>query len=428
MKRAISIALAWAVLGTAQAGPYSLGIADASNAFDAPVPGFVGPNGDGQARLDDGFGGFINPENYVNPLFFGWADQVSIYAPTPGVGTSWSNPSLALGPVTGDNFDIVSLGDLDATQIGNGITPGEITLMFLTPLRNFSGADLVIFENGIGSATSVFAELAYVEISSDGVNFARFPSKSLTASAVGGYGNINPTDAFNLAGKHVNANGECWGTPFEFSQLAADPLVTGGQVDLNAIRYVRLVDIPGSGDFKDSENRSIFDAWLTFGSGGFDLEAVGVVSRPMTFAGWQTQRGLVAGQTGENADPDGDGIPNLLEYAFARIPTIADNASPTTALAVASGRLQIAFQRDERATDLTYEVQASDDLSTWTTIARSSTGQPFAGVNGFSPAITETSASPIASVGVLRKVEVNDVVDLTTKPRRFLRVRVVESP
>jgi hypothetical protein len=38
------------------------------------------------------------------------------------------------------------------------------------------------------------------------------------------------------------------------------------------------VDIPGDGSFHDSSDRPIYDAWQTVGSGGFDLEAIGVTS------------------------------------------------------------------------------------------------------------------------------------------------------
>ncbi|AKB27733.1 Chitin binding protein [Methanosarcina siciliae T4/M] len=51
-----------------------------------------------------------------------------------------------------------------------------------------------------------------------------------------------------------------------------------GSVDLNSINYVRIVDIPGSGDFKDSQGNPIYDGWVTWGSGGLDLEAVGVIN------------------------------------------------------------------------------------------------------------------------------------------------------
>jgi len=424
---------------------YSAGLNDPTNAYDAPVPGFVGPDG-------DGFSPDSSASNYVNPLFFGWAvEQVVNYSPAPGVGLytplpgltlDFSIPSKALGPVTGDNFDVVSLGDLSTTQITGGVAPGQITLQFGVPIRNRSGADLVIFENATGGTNSVFGELAYVEVSSDGEHFARFPSRSLTSSSVSAYSSIDPRKVFNLAGKHVNASGDSWGTPFDLAQLASDPLCDpllypGGDppVNLNAIRYVRLVDIPGKGPFLDSQgnliNRfldsqgnSIYDAWLTYGSGGFDLEAVGAISQNATFSSWAAQNSLPPNS--ESDDTDGDGLADLLEYAFANIPTISDNTTPPTVLGVAAGRLQITFRRDERAADLTYEVQASDNLSTWTTIARCESGGPVVGAEDFSPEITETSASPIASVGVIRKVGVRDVVDLSAKPRRFLRVRIVK--
>ena len=56
-----------------------------------------------------------------------------------------------------------------------------------------------------------------------------------------------------------------------------DTLVSGGQVNLAVINYVRFVDVPGSGDFLDSDENAIYDAWPTWASGGFDLEAVGVI-------------------------------------------------------------------------------------------------------------------------------------------------------
>ena len=83
---------------------------------------------------------------------------------------------------------------------------------------------------------------------------------------------------YNLAGKHVNAYGNSWGTPFDLENLADDPLVIGGQVNLDEINFARIVDIPGSGDFLDSSGDPIYDAWHTWGSGGVDLEAVGVIN------------------------------------------------------------------------------------------------------------------------------------------------------
>ena len=55
-----------------------------------------------------------------------------------------------------------------------------------------------------------------------------------------------------------------------------------GWVDLARIQYVRIVDVVGAGDVLDSFGAPIYDPTPTFGSGGFDLEAVGVLNAAAT--------------------------------------------------------------------------------------------------------------------------------------------------
>ncbi len=412
---------------TALAGPYSAALNDPANAFDAPVPGFVGPHGIGRARLDsftvDENGGPIyqNPGNYVNPLFFGWAASVTSYQRSDS-DLSFSDPELGLGAVTGDNFHAVSLGDLSAQSIAEGATPGSITVELSKPVRNLSGADFVVFENGHITQTNqggvgiggIFAELAEVWVSGNGTDFLKFPTTSLTASAAGMYGSIDPTNVHHLAGKHVNAYGNSWGTPFDLAQ-----------VGLAVITHIRLVDVPGNGAFFDQSGRPIYDPWRTFGSAGFDLEAVGAISINITFGEWQQLQIIPAADRGPSADPDGDGAPNLLEYAFSTLPWKPDTGAPT--LTLADGFAEISFTRDERLTDLIYEVQTSSTMASddWVTIASSTAGAPMQGANDHAPVITETSAEAIRSLGVIRKVTVRDTL---SGPRRFLRVKVSTIP
>lgn len=434
MKSLVALAVLMASTATAMAaGPYSLGLNDPGNVYDAPVPGFVGPNGVGLARLSDGQGGYSNPDNYVNPLFFGWATGYVNYLPSDTFsGGTWNDPTRALGPVTGDYSDVVSLGDLSAAKLNAGTSaPGQVTLTFAKPITNKPGADFVVFENafiayystGGAGVGGIAADLAYVEVSSDGTHFARFPSASLTPAAVGNYGTIDPTNVGGLAGKHVNSYGDCWGTPFDLSALVSNPLVTGGQLDLNAVRYVRIVDIPGRGDYKDSQGNPIYDAWYTSGSGGFDLEAVGAISQEITFNEWQDLNGLTGAQRGASADPDGDGIPNLSAYAFSLLPLAGDANGLPKPVRLAD-RVGISFSRDTRKLDLIYEVEASSDLKTWQTLARSTAGGAVVAVAPYAPTISDRSDSPIATVGVIRREEVDDAVSFGQASRRFLRVRV----
>jgi Domain of unknown function (DUF4465) len=270
------------------AGPYT----------EAGVNGYIDPNNHGRGADPQG------PNAVINPIFRGWATAVVSYKPAPGVDPQWADPNRALGPATGDKLDIVSLGDLNQEQLSQGVPPGQITLSFDEPIRQGKGYDFVVFENGFVSdvnsangsvAGQMFTELGYVEVSSNGTDFVRFPSVSLTPAPTGAYGTLEISNVYNLAGKHPNAGGVCTGTPFDLQDVADDPNVVSGVVDINDIRYVRIVDIPGSGDFYDdastqidpssgpawtrySHNHPIYDAWPTFGSGGFDLEAVGVLN------------------------------------------------------------------------------------------------------------------------------------------------------
>jgi len=269
------------IAGIVWAGPYSGAFVDPNHpegTIDEGIPGFVGPAGVGVTYHEHSDGS--SNCNFVNPIFKQWASEIINYAPAPDVDDDWNKSEQALGPVTGNNFHIVSLGDLNVEQINANISPGKICMRFDYPIVNKPGHDLVIFENGFssGAMNTITGELAYVEVSSDGTQFARFPSAYSAASdLVGVYGIIDPTWVYNLAGKHANAYGQSWGTPFDLSSLENEPLVKAGQVNLNHILFINIVDIPGNGHYKDMNGQSIYDGWPTQGSGGFDLEAVGVI-------------------------------------------------------------------------------------------------------------------------------------------------------
>jgi len=207
-----------------------------------------------------------------SPLFVSWATGVANLTRGPqnisvagGPFASFGTGAEALGPATGVASAVVSLGD-----------GGSITLAFAAPITNGLGADFAVFENGFKSGSRVFAELGFVEVSSNGTNFFRFPSVSLTQTKtqVGAFDSIDPTDINNLAGKHVAGVG----TPFDLAELAGvSPLL-----DVNRITQVRIVDVVGSIDPKygtlDSQGNIINDPFPTpFASGGFDLDGVGVI-------------------------------------------------------------------------------------------------------------------------------------------------------
>jgi hypothetical protein len=210
-------------------------------------------------------------------------------------------PNQSFDPNTFAPIGLVSLGDAPA-----GEAPGSITLDFNQAITNGSGADFAVFENasdfGSGGA-SFFFELAFVEVSTDGATFARFPTVSTTTlSSPGNYDgdftNDQPLLATDLipdfsggqdfgvvpAGNTVTGfagvDAGNVGTLFDLDALAAAAEVAAGTVNLAEINFVRLVDVPGDGRFADSQGNPIFDAFSpNNATGGFDLDAVGVINQ-----------------------------------------------------------------------------------------------------------------------------------------------------
>ncbi|WP_334108090.1 PEP-CTERM sorting domain-containing protein [Methylobacillus sp.] len=200
----------------------------------------------------------------TDPGFVQWATGYENYNPGPNVDATWKTPENALGGAAGTGLDSV----YDIVTLGDG---GSITLTFSGTIYNGTGYDFAVFEN---SFNDTFLELAYVEVSSDGINFFRFPNYSFTSNPVSGYGTVDPTNIHNLAGKYKVG----YGTPFDL-----DDLVGIAGLDVNAVSHVRLIDIVGDGSYFDSYPAEyggpnpIYDPFPTWGSGGFDLDAVGVI-------------------------------------------------------------------------------------------------------------------------------------------------------
>lgn len=187
-----------------------------------------------------------------DPRIVRWASALTSYSPGEDVDEIWQNTENAITPAT-TNTSLV-------TTLGRG---GEIVLEFVPPIQNGAGADFAVFEN---SFAHTFLELAFVEVSVDGVSFERFANVSETASAVGPFGFVDPTNIDGLAGKYIGG----YGTPFDLSSLPSAPA---------EIRFVRLIDVTG-GSSLDSEGEVIFDPFPTQGSAGFDLTGIAVLERP----------------------------------------------------------------------------------------------------------------------------------------------------
>lgn len=197
--------------------------------------------------------------------FVAWANRCSITRGFQDISIS----SLGYTDV-GDSTSALGMpGQNGVVSLGDG---GFVILQFNSPIVDEAGVDLAVFEN---SFDGQFLELAFVEVSSDGINFFRFPATSNTDTTLQtwSFGLTDATNINNLAGKYRAE----YGTPFDLADIADNVLL-----DKQSITHVKIIDVVGCIQnqycTRDANGQKINDPWPTgFGSGGFDLDAVGVI-------------------------------------------------------------------------------------------------------------------------------------------------------
>ena len=159
----------------------------------------------------------------------------------------------------------------------------------------------------------------------------------------------------------------------------------------------------------------------------FDIDA------PTPIQAWRTYYLGSAANSGNSADTfdsDGDGVPNLLEYALGSNPTVATGVDGAAALPHASvsesettlsDRLSLVFNLDIPVPgDIVYTVQATDDLITWTDVATKVGAGSWVWLgNSNDPHVVITNQS------TYQIVKIGDIIPHDdSHPRRMMRLKV----
>jgi hypothetical protein len=117
--------------------------------------------------------------------------------------------------------------------------------------------------------------------------------------------------------------------------------------------------------------------------------------------------------SGYNADPDGDGICNLLEYAFHLTPKVAGrDGLPLPKILEQNGKryLGLIYTRLKSVPDIDYTVEISENLQIWNPVTSDTT----------QVSVTDNPD------GLTQTVVVRDLTPIDNAPYRFMRLKVTK--
>lgn len=140
---------------------------------------------------------------------------------------------------------------------------------------------------------------------------------------------------------------------------------------------------------------------------------------PTHRATWTAQYFSPALYFNDLGDSDGDGLVNLAEYAFALSPVAWNppeaGVAASTAFTNGNTVVTMTFRRDPRAKDISYCLETSSDLVTWSVVTQSEAGATPYG----SAYVSEADAPGESPVKVVTAQEV-----LPSGMKRFVRVKI----
>ncbi len=344
-----------------------------------------------------------------------------------GAGSSFADFELgtrSLGARSGSAFALGSLSGLAGSALNGASGSGNNAAVtytigannhdtaFLGAINNGNAATLVV-KTGSGRLTLAGSSTYTGNTTVSAGTLAVTGSLGATAVSVSSGAALAGTGS--LGGSLALAPGASLATP-----PGEDALTVAGAVTLSGPVAV----VPEGGEFETGTHLVLrHQGALTGGGhwswtppegsnlqGAFDLSTPGevrlVVTRVLTaLEQWRlAQLGTAdaVGAASDAADPDEDGLVNLLEYALGGDPLSSDAAEVMPRPVIAAGKLTLEFTRAGDPA-LVYEVEATSDLQAgeWSVIWSS------------------TGAGNVAGA-----VTVSDSAELANEPRRFLRLVV----
>ncbi len=176
---------------------------------------------------------------------------------------------------------------------------------------------------------------------------------------------------------------------------------------------------PSTGSFGGAANRpGVYPLQVTATNAAGTSSPVNVtITIQSSLSTWASNLGLSGGNALFSADPDRDGRNNLMEMALNLSPTVFETNFVPITVNPTTKRLTATFTRVAAYQDLKYEVQVSDNLTSWTTIASSINGDIMTSSGAYS--VTDPG-------GATPTVVVVDNAAPPTKTKRSMRIKITQ--
>ncbi|MBI2926929.1 MAG: hypothetical protein HYY24_14635 [Verrucomicrobia bacterium] len=371
-------------------------------------------NSEATARLDQA--------RFVNSDFWIVGEKGTLMTSKDGV--TWSQRSLGISLANTTLRDI-SFGN--ETFVAVGWRSGHGVVLSspdgLSWVKTFTSTNKPV--DGVVYAKDKFAvvgDFGTILTSNDGVAWTQRNSGTTSFLIDIAFGNgvfvavgkggtvLTSTDAFAWMARTTDTAANIWAVDFGMGTFLATSFSGSFPTILASKDGVGWSeqDIPAAGQLGGISHDA--RSFLAVGSGGAILQAH---VPPATFAEWRAQEFSSTelnqpSVSGAGGDPDGDGIINLLEYAFDLEPKTPSRLGLPTGRLQDEGsgrRLLLSFTRRRTAADVAYSVQVSGDLSHWVE------------ASGFSPIGTNDLVSA-------ERVTLRDDAPVNSAATRFVRVAV----
>ena len=327
------------------------------------------------------------PSGAVRPIAFTKAGPATLTLSGANSYTGATTVSAGTLKVNGSLGNTATMVGADAALGGTG-TIGGATTVNGTVQPGDAAAGILTVNNTVDlSATgSVTADIVANSATTAGTDFDR-----LVTSTLGITSGATVNLVFDAPGSTVDFGDTFWSTTQRFKVVS-----TTNAVATAPALGTRTVDSLGKSSI-DYGSFSVEVATDTLG--------IEVVWTPSSLANWRRTWFGTADNTGsaaDTADPDGDGLANLIEYASGTDPR-SGNPNPVIAdLETTDGRtyLRLSIARAPDTTGVVIEGLSSNDLQDWSTDAT------------------------VIEIDTPSFFRVRDALPIGSHPRRFLKLRV----